>query len=123
MTEDRMRRFARAMRHEGTEAEKRMWRLLRGRRFAGWKFRRQAPLGPYILDFISFEAMLVIEVDGGQHAESAADVRRDAWLAQRGYSVLRFWNNDVMVNREGVLESILNAVALTPTLSRKRERE
>ena len=112
MTEDRMRRFARAMRHDGTDAEKRMWRLLRGRRFAGWKFRRQAPLGPYILDFISFEAMLVIEVDGGQHAESAADARRDAWLAQRGYSVLRFWNNEVLTEEDSVVVRIAEELGL-----------
>ena len=112
MTEDRMRRFARAMRHEGTKAEKRMWHLLRGRRFADWKFRRQVPVGPYILDFISFEAMLVIEIDGGQHAESARDARRDAWLVQREYSVLRFWNNEVLTQEDSVVVRIAERLGL-----------
>jgi very-short-patch-repair endonuclease len=122
MREGQKRDTARALRRNATDAERRMWGLLRDRRLNGIKFRRQVPIGPYVADFASIAHYLVVELDGGQHAESARDTRRDAFLRAKGWRVLRFWNNDVMVNREGVLESILNAVALTPTLSRKRER-
>jgi 2-isopropylmalate synthase len=129
MREGQKRDVARALRRNATDAERAMWRLLRDRRLNGTKFRRQVPVGPFIADFASIEHCLVIELDGGQHADSASDERRDAFLAANGWRVLRFWNNDVMRNREGVLESILKALALTrlgppvlATLSRKRER-
>ena len=99
-----------------------MWRLLRDRRLAGVKFRRQVPIGPFIADFASIEHRLVLELDGGQHAESAYDARRDRFLACEGWRVVRFWNNDVLKNSEGALEMLLQTLALTPTLSRKRER-
>jgi very-short-patch-repair endonuclease len=76
---------------------------------SGFKFRRQEPIGPYIVDFVSFEKMLIIEIDGGQHAEIQArtrDAARTMWLRGRGYEVLRFWNNDVLADREAVAESI-----------------
>jgi adenine-specific DNA-methyltransferase len=98
-----------------------MWFLLRDRRLGGVKFRRQVPIGPYVADFASIQHRLVAELDGGQHADSPNDARRDAFLAGEGWRVLRFWNNDAMINREGVLQAILQA--LTPSLSRKRERE
>ena len=100
-----------------------MWRLLRDRRFDGAKFRRQVPIGPFVADFASIAHRLVVEVDGGQHAESASDAARDRYLAADGWRIVRFWNNDVMRNREGVWESLQQALALTPPLSRKRERE
>ena len=112
MRDERLKRFARVMRRDGTDAEKRIWRLLRGRRFASCKFRRQVPLGPYIVDFVSFEAMLVIEIDGSQHAESAADARRDAWLAHEGFSVLRFWNNEVLTQQDSVVVRIAERLGL-----------
>jgi very-short-patch-repair endonuclease len=99
-----------------------MWRLLRDRRLGGVKFRRQVPIGPFIADFASIGHRLVVELDGGQHADSETDVRCDRFLKADGWRVVRFWNNDVMGNREGVLEAIRDALALTPTLSRKRER-
>ena len=96
-----------------TDAEHRLWYHLRGRRFGQRKFRRQVPLGDYIVDFLCEEARLVVELDGGQHAsQHAYDDARTAWLNKRGYSVLRFWNNDVLGNTEGVLEEI--AATLTP---------
>jgi len=98
-----------------------MWFLLRDRRFDAIKFRRQLPIGPYVVDFASLRHRLVVELDGGQHAGSASDVKRDAFLAADGWRVLRFWNNDILENRDGVLEAVQQA--LTPTLSRKRERE
>jgi 2-isopropylmalate synthase len=93
-----------------------MWRLLRDRRFGGVKFRRQVPIGPFIADFAAIEHRLVVELDGGQHADSATDVRRDRFLKNEGWRVVRFWNNEVMGNREGVLEAIHNALALTRPL-------
>jgi very-short-patch-repair endonuclease len=93
-----------------TEAEKRLWYLLRAHRFAGIGFRRQTPMGPYIADFVSDEYRLIIELDGGQHSENRRDARRDQWLQSKGYRVLRFWNSDVLKNRDGVLEAIANAV-------------
>jgi 2-isopropylmalate synthase len=121
--EGQKRDFARALRRDATDAERIIWRLLRDRRLDGVKFRRQVPIGPFIADFASIEHRLVVELDGGQHAESASDVSRDSFLTANGWRVLRFWNNEVTRNREGVWESIQHAVALTPTLSRSRERE
>ncbi len=101
-----------------TDAERRLWGALRAQRFAGWKFRRQEPLGDYIADFICHDARLVIEIDGGQHAESQRDVRRDTWFAEQGYHVLRFWNNEVLGQQEAVLERIVDTLAtLSPSLS------
>jgi very-short-patch-repair endonuclease len=88
-----------------TDAERRLWYVLRSRG-VGVKFRRQVPLGPYIVDFVSFDAKVIVEVDGGQHADNKRDVARDRYFTGRGYRVLRFWNNDVLSNPEGVLESI-----------------
>jgi len=97
-----------------------MWFLLRDRRFDAIKFRRQVPIGPYVVDFASIQHRLVIELDGGQHGSSLNDVKREAFLASEGWQVLRFWNNDALRNRNGVLEAIQQA--LTPALSRLRER-
>lgn len=76
---------------------------------AGYKFRRQVPMGSYIVDFLCIEKKLVIEVDGGQHAESADDRKRDIWLREQGYVVLRFWNNEILQNIDGVLTVIRRA--------------
>jgi very-short-patch-repair endonuclease len=99
-----------------TDAERKLWFALRDRRFARFKFRRQVPVGPFIVDFVCFEARLVIEVDGGQHAQSIRDKRRDRWFAANRFSVLRFWNNDVLSNLEGV--STVIAEALTAEIAR-----
>jgi very-short-patch-repair endonuclease len=98
---------ARELRSRMTDAERKLWFALRDRRFANFKFRRQVPLGPFIADFVCFDARLVVEVDGGQHAESRSDERRDQWFVANGFVVRRFWNNDVLENLEGVLTSIL----------------
>jgi very-short-patch-repair endonuclease len=98
---------ARAMRGAPTDAEFRLWRLLRDRRLNGLKFRRQVPVGPYIVDFLCIGAKLIVEADGFQHADSLRDNVRDAYLASQGWKVLRFWNNEVLRNRGGVLETIL----------------
>jgi very-short-patch-repair endonuclease len=90
-----------------TDAEAALWYLLRDRRFVGFKFVRQAPVGRYVVDFLCRRAKLVIELDGSQHAESARDAVRDSYVIAEGYRILRFWNSDVFANREGVLTIIL----------------
>ena len=105
--------FARQLRRQSTDAETLLWRLLRGRQIANAKFRRQHPFPPYILDFYCHEQKLAVELDGGQHNEEAGrrrDARRDAYLAEHGIRVLRFWNNDVFRETEAVLEAIYAAV-------------
>ncbi|MCD2167213.1 endonuclease domain-containing protein [Comamonas koreensis] len=115
---------ARALRQSPTTAEQLLWRHLRNRQLAGAKFRRQHPLGPYNLDFVCLEHGLEVEVDGGQHADlqaQAYDQQRSAWLQQQGLRVLRFWNHEVVQQTNEVLAHVLQA--LTPALSRLRERE
>jgi very-short-patch-repair endonuclease len=98
---------ARNLRKRQTRAEHFLWRQLRARHLREVKFRRQVPIDNYIVDFVSFEKKIVIELDGGQHAETtASDAVRDSWLRGRGYKVLRFWDNEVFQNMEGVLEVI-----------------
>jgi len=106
-------RKARELRIVMTDAERRLWATLRGRRLRGYKFRRQHPVGPFILDFVCIEHRLVIEADGGQHSDNATDDHRTAWLSRRGWRVIRFWNNEILSNTEGVQEAILEALALT----------
>jgi len=109
---------AKALRTHQTDAEQRLWYHLRAHRFMGLKFKRQKPMGRYIVDFVCMERGLIVELDGGQHADAVMkDQRRDAWLRGQGYTVLRFWNNEVMQNLEGVLERIRIAVALSPSPS------
>ena len=92
-----------------TDAEQRLWRALRRDQLDGLSFRRQHPLGPYIVDFYCAHLLLVVEVDGGQHAEQRkqADERRTQWLAEKGVTVVRYWNNEVLSNLEGVLCDLL----------------
>src|SRR5262245_32529166 len=101
---------ARALRARMTDAERKLWFALRDRRFANFKFRRQVPVGPFIADFICYTARVVVEVDGGQHADSSTDDRRDRWFAAKHFLVRRFWNNEVLSNLEGVLTSILDTL-------------
>ena len=101
---------AREFRRQDTPAEARLWNALRAHRLGGWKWKRQVPWGPFFLDFLCIEAGLVVEVDGGQHADRVAyDKRRTAYLARSGLRVLRFWNPDVMTNSDGVCLAILEA--------------
>jgi very-short-patch-repair endonuclease len=97
-----------------TEAEQRLWSRLR-RRQLGYAFRRQHPIPPYTVDFACTAKRLVIEADGGQHAESKSDARRDGFLRRQGWTVLRFWNNDVLQNTDGVIEAISAYLDLAPT--------
>ena len=106
-----LRDRARRLRREQTDAERTLWRRLRARELAGVKFRRQYVIDSFIVDFCCPEHKLVVEVDGGQHAMSAkADERRTAFLAQRGYRVLRFWDHDVLTNGDAVLQQIMAAL-------------
>ena len=104
------RQFARFLRRNMTDAERLLWHHLRAHRLCDQKFRRQQPIGPYVVDFVHFGARLVIEADGGQHNGSANDAVRDAWLKSRGFTVLRFWNDEILRNTEAVLEAILGAL-------------
>lgn len=109
--------FRRALRRSATEQENLLWRALRGRQFAGAKFRRQHTVGPYTLDFICTGRRLGIELDGGGHylePGRARDATRDAWLAAQGIRVLRFSNEDVRINLDGVLEAVWAALNLPP---------
>jgi very-short-patch-repair endonuclease len=99
--------LAKALRKNSTDAEGLLWGKLRGRQLEGTKFRRQQPIDDYIVDFVSFEQQLVIELDGGQHARmKERDRERDRILEESGFRVLRFWNNDVLNNTDGVLQVV-----------------
>ncbi|MBB3344849.1 endonuclease domain-containing protein [Luteimonas sp. RC10] len=102
MRQGAKRELARRLRRAMTDAERALWRHLRMRQIAGARFRRQHPIGPYVVDFVCLAHRLVIEVDGGQHADSMSDAARDAFLRTHGYRVLRLWNHDVLGNPEGV---------------------
>jgi very-short-patch-repair endonuclease len=97
----------RQLRTNATDAETKLWFAVRDRRLAGFKFVRQKSIGPYVVDFLCRDRNLIVEVDGGQHAESESDQVRDAYLTSQGYRVLRFWNSDVLGNIDGVLETVL----------------
>jgi very-short-patch-repair endonuclease len=103
--------LAKAMRREPTQAEARFWHYAKNRGIGGLKFRRQVPVGPYVADFLCAERMLIVEIDGGQHADNAHDDVRDAYLAAEGYVVLRFWNSDVLADMVAVGETILKRLS------------
>lgn len=107
-TDPVLRGRARAMRREMTEPEKRLWLILRDRRFHGIKFSRQVAIGPYIADFAARSHKLVIEVDGDTHNDQSRDAHRTTWLQGRGYAVIRFRNADVMTNPDGVAHTLMN---------------
>jgi len=109
--------LAKGLRRRSTDAEQLIWSRLRAGRLEGMKFRRQHPIGPYIADFVCLERKLIIELDGSQHAlpeELLKDSQRSEWLEKEGYSVLRFWDNEVLTNTEGVLEVIRERLYRTP---------
>ena len=118
MSTEKVLTNAKTLRANQTEAEQRLWYHLRAHRFMDLKFKRQKPMGRFIVDFVCVERQLVIEIDGGQHAERARyDQLRDAWLRDQGYTVLRFWNHEVMHQLEGVLEQIRSTLTLSPSPS------
>jgi very-short-patch-repair endonuclease len=107
-------KFAKSMRRLPTDAEALLWKRLRGARLVEFKFKRQQPIGDFIVDFVCFERRLVIEVDGGQH-QAEIDEARTQWLEAQGFKVLRFWNNEVLRSGEAVLESIIRALRESPS--------
>jgi len=119
-----MKHLAKKLRKNMTDAERLLWQHLRNRRLGGYKFRRQRPIGPYIVDFICLEKEIVIEVDGGQ---LESDSKRSAYLKEKGYKVLRFWNNEVLQETESVLSVVLSSldgnVTPSPRPSPRGERE
>lgn len=109
------KQYSRSLRANMTDAERGMWKILRMKQLNHIRFRRQVPIGSYIVDFASFTPKIVLEIDGGQHNENATDETRDAWLRAQGFTVLRFWNNDVLTNIDGVAQRIAEATGrLTP---------
>ncbi len=106
---------AKQLRRRPTEAEAKLWIRLRRKQLDGFRFRRQTPIGSYIVDFFCPEAKLIVEIDGGQHADQKEyDELRTQWLEERGYRVVRFWNNDVLANTDGVIAEIQRAVGTAP---------
>ena len=115
---------AKELRKRSTDTEQLLWKHLRARRFAEMKFRRQEPMGGFIVDFVCYEKRIVIECDGGQHlSQVEKDAMRDQWFAEQGYRVLRFWDNDVLTKTEVVLEMIWNACHDHPPLHPLPSRE
>ena len=112
---------AQRLRREMTDAERNLWSVLRNRQLSGAKFRRQQPIGPFIADFVCQELRLVIEADGGQHADNIRDKRRTAFLEGKGYRVLRFWNNEILGNLDGVAQVIAAALSAPHPARASRE--
>ncbi|MDD2901058.1 MAG: endonuclease domain-containing protein [Syntrophales bacterium] len=107
--------LARVLRKNMTDAESRLWYHLRDRQLGGWKFRRQHPVGPFIVDFICLEKKVVIELDGGQHGENEeVDARRTAYLNKMGYHVLRFWNHEVLQETDAIMDTIFDTLEDLP---------
>jgi very-short-patch-repair endonuclease len=101
---------ARRLRTNMTDAERRLWYRLRAHRFDGYKFKRQVPVGPYVVDFACLNHGLVVELGGGQHLETSRDLARDKFLREMGFRVLRFWNNDALSNIGAILDEISNVL-------------
>ena len=117
-------RRSRELRNNATPAERKLWKRIRNRQLSGIRFNRQVPIGPFICDFAARTALVIIELDGGQHAvRTLEDERRTRFLEGRGYRVLRFWNNHVLENVEGVVTVIQNALNDRPSPNPSRKRE
>ena len=115
---------ARNLRKRLTDTERFLWSQLRTRQIEGYKFRRQTPIGKYIVDFVCHEQRVIVEVDGGQHSENAEkDKIRDKWLGEQGYKILRFWNNEISTNMDGVLEVIRDNCKSHPPFNPLPSRE
>ena len=115
---------SRELRNNATEAERKLWQHISGRKLGGTRFNRQFPIGQFICDFVSREKRIVIELDGGQHSQAIAyDERRTRFLNAQGYRVIRFWNSEVLDNIEGVLTRIMQVLDNTPSPSPSRKRE
>ncbi len=113
MKNSNLKQFSQTLRNNLTDVEQKIWYRLRQRQLKNHKFRRQQIIGRYIVDFVCLERKLIIEIDGGQHTEECDKVRTE-FLQNEGYKVLRFWNNDVLNNIDGILETILNELTISP---------
>ena len=123
---DKLIPLAKNLRKRITDTERLLWQHLRAKRFSGLKFRRQEPIGTYIVDFVCFEKKVIVELDGGQHAlraEMENDSRRDHWFESQGYTVLRFWDNEVLESVQEVLEVIWKHCSDHPPLNPLPSRE
>ncbi|GAA0563294.1 endonuclease domain-containing protein [Rhizomicrobium electricum] len=110
---------ARQMRHEPTDAERKFWFAVRGRKFDGYKFKRQYPVGPYIADFVCLDQRLIVELDGGQHAQQAEyDIKRTDFLQSRGFRILRVWNDDFLRTPDAILEGVWRALTAPSPVER-----
>ena len=109
-----LQHIAKILRKRPTDAEKLMWRHLRGKQLEGFKFRRQEPIGNYVADFVCYEKRIIVEVDGSQHC-SEKDHERDRWFEGQGFKVIRFWNSEVLKNTEGVWEVIRKTMLVSPS--------
>jgi very-short-patch-repair endonuclease len=110
--------LARELRKNLTDTERLLWSKLRGKQFGGFKFRKQAPIGRYIVDFVCFDRKVIVELDGGQHVAAVeADKMRTEWLGSQGFRVLRFWNHEVIEDTDTVMEAIWLALQMPPTLT------
>jgi len=108
-----LRQRAKKLRKQSTDTERHLWYYLRANQL-GYKFKRQAPIGKYIVDFVCFEKRIIVELDGGQHLiNQQYDMERTAWLEERGFNVLRFWNNQILQQTDAVLEVLLQALNKT----------
>ncbi len=118
---ERLKAFAAYMRRNPTEAERKLWAMLRDRRLAAYKFRRQVVLQPYIVDFVCFDRRVIVEADGSQHIDNSYDARRDRWLREQGLLVLRFWNSDILGRSRSVAEALFAELDTPhpPTASRR----
>ncbi|MCU6453458.1 endonuclease domain-containing protein [Sphingomonas sp. A2-49] len=115
---------ARQLRNDATDAERRLWQQLSARQMCGIRFNRQVPVGPFICDFVARSAKVIVEVDGGQHAwRNGQDAERTRYLEGLGFTVLRFWNNDVLERTDGVVEAIASVLARLPSPGPSRERK
>lgn len=113
---------ARDLRNNATDAERALWQAISARKLSGIRFNRQVPVGPFICDFVARSIGLVIEVDGGQH-DDAVDAERTRYIQAQGFRVIRFWNNDVLGNLDGVIEDIMRVLADMPSPNPSRKRE
>ncbi|MEW6109825.1 MAG: endonuclease domain-containing protein [Nitrospirota bacterium] len=120
MIADRLSNLAKNLRRQSTDTEQALWKYLRAKRMDGLKFKRQQPIGDYIVDFVCFERKIIIELDGGQHSQPEhmkRDKERNRWLESQGYEILRFWDNEVLKNTRGVLEVIWEKCLKHPPLN------
>jgi very-short-patch-repair endonuclease len=111
----RLTPLARKLRQSATPAEQKLWYLLRNKQLVNLKFRRQTPIGRYIVDFVCFEKKIIVEADGSQHANSKSDLTRDKFLRQEGFIVLRFWNTEILKNPNGIMEMIYQTAVKIPS--------